>query len=180
MNPKRPGWIKPGRAMDFDGSTLYSYEDQKAFDGSRQFTFVFAIFVFLQIFNMINARKINDEYNICEGICGNILFIGVWLSIVIVQVLVTQFSGKVFKCNKYGLDLVQWLMVVGISILVIPLDIVAKFVPDTCCPCFAIKVEDEDDDDDEEEAEAEAKAGAAAAGPAEGVQKDMAPPPTKN
>ena len=35
----------------------------------------------MQIFNMINARKINDEKNICDGIFRNSMFVGVWIII---------------------------------------------------------------------------------------------------
>ena len=34
---------------------------------SRHFTLVFNCFVFLQIFNFVNARKLQDEINIFQG-----------------------------------------------------------------------------------------------------------------
>jgi Ca2+-transporting ATPase len=49
---------------------------------------VFNVFVILQIFNMINCRKINDEINIFDGIRKNKMFIAVWLIIVIGQFII--------------------------------------------------------------------------------------------
>ena len=46
-------------------------------------TNVFNIFVILQVFNMINTRKINDEWNIFDSFFANKMFLGVWLVIVI-------------------------------------------------------------------------------------------------
>lgn len=42
---------------------------------SRHFTYVFNIFVFMQIFNFFNVRKIREEYNIFEGIGNNGFFL---------------------------------------------------------------------------------------------------------
>jgi len=56
---------------------------------SRQFTFFFALFVLFQITNMLASRKIHDEFNIFSGICDNFVFIGVWIFIVVCQVVLT-------------------------------------------------------------------------------------------
>ena len=39
----------------------------KEYGPSRHFTIIFNAFVFMQIFNFLNARRINDEKNIFEG-----------------------------------------------------------------------------------------------------------------
>ena len=64
---------------------------------------VFNVFVILQIFNMINCRKINDEINIFDGIRKNKMFIAVWLIIVIGQFIIVQFTGVVFEVCPDGI-----------------------------------------------------------------------------
>lgn len=60
----------PGRVEDWDGSPLWSvYETDHG--ASRHMSNVFNVFVILQIFNLINARKINDEYNILDNVFSN-------------------------------------------------------------------------------------------------------------
>lgn len=51
---------------------------------SRHLSVVFNLFVFMQVFNMICSRKINDEVNIFRGITTNASFIIVWTVIVVV------------------------------------------------------------------------------------------------
>ena len=62
------GYVYPGRATDWDGKDLYTKEMDMKHGASRHLTFIFNSFVFMQIFNMICARKIHDEWNIFEGI----------------------------------------------------------------------------------------------------------------
>ncbi len=66
-------------------------------------TNVFNIFVVLQIFNMLNARKINDEINIFDGFFTNALFLAVWAIIIAGQIIIVEFSGIVFEVAPDGL-----------------------------------------------------------------------------
>ena len=94
---------------------------------------VFNTFVFLQIFNMINSRKINDEKNPFADITKNNMFIIIWVIIFVLQVLLTQFTGKVFKVNPDGLNWQQWLISLGIGVSIIPFDMLLKCLPDEMC-----------------------------------------------
>lgn len=51
-------------------------------------TVVFNLFVWFQVFNMLAARKINDEGNIFEGVIANYAFMVVWLIIAVGQVFI--------------------------------------------------------------------------------------------
>lgn len=81
------GTIYPGRLRAWNDDPLYEKvrddppEGQEVGEYSRHMTWVFDFFVFMQIWNMICARKIHDEFNIFEGIHLNWLFILVWLII---------------------------------------------------------------------------------------------------
>ena len=79
--------IYPGRLYDWDGSELYKIYEQEC-GSSRHFAIVFNVFVWLQIFNMLNARKINDELNIFAGISENSMFIIVWIIIFLGQIVI--------------------------------------------------------------------------------------------
>lgn len=63
---------------------------------SRHFTYVFNVFVWMQIFNFFNARKLNDEINIFSGILSNSFFIVIIAVIVIIEIVVVTFGGKAF------------------------------------------------------------------------------------
>jgi len=65
-NPEVKKWtgeyVTNGMLQDFSGNTVY--EHFYVYTPSRHLTINFNVFVFLQIFNMLAARKINDELNI--------------------------------------------------------------------------------------------------------------------
>lgn len=109
----------------------------KAFESitpSRHLTVVFNLFVFMQIFNMICARKINDEINIFSGILSNPAFGVVWTIIVIVQILCCQLFGRFVSVHVNGLTGTQWIYCLVISLITFPINLILKFVPDTLCP----------------------------------------------
>jgi hypothetical protein len=74
-------FVYPGRAYTSRGKPQYSkYEN----DGSsRHMTFIFTMFVLMQICNMIPSRKIRDEWNVFEGFFNNFLFLAIFLGIII-------------------------------------------------------------------------------------------------
>lgn len=75
----------------------------KAWDGPRAFfhdvveedetlskSLLFNAFIFMQVFNEINSRKILDEYNIFAGIHKSPIFLGVLAITAVLQVIIVQ------------------------------------------------------------------------------------------
>jgi P-type Ca2+ transporter type 2B len=104
-------FVYPGRAYKWNGDNLYKeLRDSDDDPGpSRHYTVVFNAFVFMQIFNMINARKINDEINIFKGVHHNTAFMIIIVIITVVQILIVQFTQDVFQVARDGLYWGQWL-----------------------------------------------------------------------
>jgi magnesium-transporting ATPase (P-type) len=64
------------------------------------FTIFFNIFVFLQVFNSINARKLRkSEHNVFLGIFNNYLYILVQGIIVLGQILMVTFGGRALRVH---------------------------------------------------------------------------------
>lgn len=103
--PQLNGMIYPGRPYHWDGSELW-LKYKPGFGSSRHMTCVFTTFVFMQVFNMIGAKKVWDELNICKGLVNNPMFIFIWVLIFVVQIIMTQFTQDVFKCARNGLYIV--------------------------------------------------------------------------
>jgi Ca2+ transporting ATPase len=129
-------FVGPGRAYDWDGSDLYKALEDADDDlgASRHYTVVFNAFVFMQIFNMINSRKINDELNVFEGIHHNYAFIFIFFLISAVQALIVEVTGVVFVVSPDGLWYGQWLFCLAVGVSVFPVNFLTKFVPDRYCP----------------------------------------------
>lgn len=94
--------VYPGRLYDWDGTPLYVLKYSE-YGASRHMTNVFNIFVVLQIFNMINARKINDEKNIFEGFFTNKMFMGVWVVIMCGQIMLVEVGTNALQVAPGGL-----------------------------------------------------------------------------
>lgn len=52
-------------------------------------TFIFTMFVLMQIINMVPARKIRDEKNILDGFFTNWMFLGIMALVLGGQILIT-------------------------------------------------------------------------------------------
>jgi len=91
--------VYPGRPYNWDGSDGW-VKYASAYGASRHMTCVFTTFVFMQVFNMINAKKIRDELNICTGLLSNPMFLLIWTFIFVVQIIMTELTQDVFKCSR--------------------------------------------------------------------------------
>ena len=76
-------WAKWGDAHGF-------YDDRKEDDEERSKSLLFNAFIFMQVFNEINSRKILDEYNVFAGIQRSPIFLGVLIITVVLQIIIVQ------------------------------------------------------------------------------------------
>jgi len=107
-NPQSPGHVFPGRPYDWDQEPLYAKMEPE-WGPSRQFTNVFNVFVWMQIFNMLNARKINDEKWVLGGIFENWMYIIIWLIIVAGQCIIVIFGSVAMNCaSDPPIHGIQW------------------------------------------------------------------------
>jgi Ca2+ transporting ATPase len=83
----------------FAGSRLFGVESSWGhahwnLTNGKHFTLFFHIFVFLQLFNEINCRKLHSsELNVFDGFFTNWIFLGILIGTMIVQILLVQFGG---------------------------------------------------------------------------------------
>lgn len=111
-------------------------DKQRTLGPSAHFTYVFNIFVWMQIFNFLNARKINDEVNILEGMHRSGLFIILIIIIGVLQVVFITFGGRAIGCVSFGLDKEGWVISLIIGAISLPTSMVLKALPEEAlCPC---------------------------------------------
>ncbi|KAM4740732.1 plasma membrane calcium-transporting ATPase 2-like isoform 4-T6 [Anableps anableps] len=82
---------------------------------SEHYTIVFNVFVMMQLFNEINARKIHGERNVFEGVYKNPIFCSVVLGTFALQIIIVQFGGKPFSCAPLTVDQWLWCVFVGMG-----------------------------------------------------------------
>jgi Ca2+ transporting ATPase len=93
---------------------------------SKHMTLVFNTFVWLQLFNELNARKIHDEINIFSGITKNRVFLYVCVLQVVMQIVIVQFTGKWFKCEP--LDASEWFICIAIGAISLPVGLLLRCI----------------------------------------------------
>ena len=84
------------------------------------FTLFFDVFVFLQVFNSINARKLRkSEKNVFIGIFSNYYYLIVQIFIVIGQIMIVTFGGRAVRVKRLSIiQHVQCAIISSLSLLV--------------------------------------------------------------
>nr|XP_016458324.1 PREDICTED: putative calcium-transporting ATPase 13, plasma membrane-type isoform X1 [Nicotiana tabacum] len=106
--------------LQFKGSAIF-HVNKKVKD-----TLIFNTFVFCQIFNEFNARKL-EKKNIFHGILKNRLFIGIVGMTILLQVIMVEFLRRF--ANTERLNWRQWAVCMGISSLSWPIGWIMKCIP---------------------------------------------------
>ena len=90
-------------------------------ENSVHYTIIFNAFVWMQLFNEINCRKLKGEFNVFTGMFRNPLFCGILIVTAGLQVLIVQCGSLAFRVADDGLDLDYWILclVLGAGSLVV-------------------------------------------------------------
>ena len=93
-------------------------------DFEHKMTAFFSLFIFLSIFNAFNART--TRLNLFSNIFRNKVFIVIFIFIFLAQIYLIYFGGSLFR--TFGLSISELLLVIGLSLLIIPIDLIKKYV----------------------------------------------------
>jgi len=86
------------------------------------YTAFFGLFIFIDIFNSLNART--NRLNLFANILKNKVFIFIMIFIVLVQIFLIYYGGHVFRTS--GLTLFEFELMIMFAITVIPFDWIRK------------------------------------------------------
>ncbi|KAL9107979.1 MAG: hypothetical protein Q9227_007194 [Pyrenula ochraceoflavens] len=110
----------------FAGASIFSYQSDR--EKQQLQTTVFNTFVWMQIFNQYNCRRLDNGFNIFEGILRNKWFIGIQTIIVAGQVLIVFIGGQAFHVHR--LNGAQWAYSLILGLLSIPIAVIIRCIPD--------------------------------------------------
>ncbi|BCR96668.1 putative calcium transporting ATPase (Pmc1) [Aspergillus luchuensis] len=91
-------------------------------------TIIFNTFVWMQIFNEFNCRRLDNKLNVLEGVWKNRWFIVINFLMVGGQILIVFVGGAAFGVVR--LSGTQWAICLGCAVVCIPWAAVLKFIPD--------------------------------------------------
>ena len=96
---------------------------------SVHYTYIFNIFVCMQLFNLINSRIIDDRLNVFSRICSSSYFIMIFIIIVIGQIIFVTFLGPAIRVAFWGVDPVGWIICIVIGAFSLLVSFILKFIP---------------------------------------------------
>lgn len=136
-------YVCPGMPQDYNGNPQYSiyYPEWGA---SRQMTNVFNAFVVMAIFNIFNARVINDDLNIFKNLFKNWIFCVIVVTIVGLHILIIEVGKDAFKVSRRGLHIYHWLISLMLGLTIWIAGLIARLLPDTWVPQLGKSNEEEE------------------------------------
>ncbi|KAK4540565.1 hypothetical protein LTR36_009095 [Oleoguttula mirabilis] len=111
----------------FAGARILNYTTEHQ---RRQLqTLIFNTFVWMQIFNALNNRRLDNRFNVFEGITKNWFFIGIFFIMIGGQTIIVFVGGyPAFQAERQ--TGVQWAIALVLGALAIPIGIVIRLIPD--------------------------------------------------
>jgi len=126
----------------FAGNSIFGYHGLGLFEMNKAEaeldTLVFNAFVFCQIFNSINCRRIDNRLNVLSGILNNYYFIFITLLEVAIQILIVFVGGSAFQVTSMnGRD---WGISIALGFVSMPLGALIRLIPNGPCERLFIKL----------------------------------------
>ncbi|KAF1846763.1 calcium transporting P-type ATPase-like protein [Cucurbitaria berberidis CBS 394.84] len=120
----------------FAGESILSYHSDR--EKEQLPALVFNTFVWMQIFNALNNRRLDNRFNVFEGITHNWFFIVILLIMIGGQTMIIFVGGVAFSVTR--LNGAQWGYSIVLGFLSLPVGVIVRLIPDEliekCIPNF--------------------------------------------
>jgi Ca2+-transporting ATPase len=114
----------------FAGPEILKYDRRDEGKMLELDTVIFNTFVWMQIFNEFNNRRLDNRFNIFEGIHRNMFFIVINCIMVGLQIAIIFVGSRAFSINPGGLDGTQWAISIVIALFSLPWGVLIRLFPD--------------------------------------------------
>ena len=112
----------------FAGSSILGYSKSDATLQTELDTIVFNTFVWMQIFNEFNNRRLDNKFNIFEGVHRNGFFIVINIIMIAGQIMIIFIGGKAFSIKR--IDVTQWAVCILCALPCLLWAVILRCVPD--------------------------------------------------
>lgn len=112
----------------FAGHLILNYDPSDANQMLELKTIIFNTFVWMQIFNQFNNRRLDNKFNIFEGVHRNKFFMVINCIMVGAQIAIIFVGGRVFTITT--INGVQWAICIVLAALSLPWAILVRLFPD--------------------------------------------------
>ncbi|WKT47163.1 P-type ATPase [Fusarium oxysporum f. sp. vasinfectum] len=114
----------------FAGDSILGYNTSIAAEKLQLDTIIFNMFVWMQIFNELNCRRLDNKFNVFVGIHRNLFFILINAIMIGLQIGIVFIGGRVFDIDTDGLNGVQWAISILIAAFSLPWGMLVRIFPD--------------------------------------------------
>ncbi|KAM0359560.1 hypothetical protein ACHAPY_009790 [Fusarium culmorum] len=114
----------------FAGGAILNYDTSLEAEKLQLDTIIFNVFVWMQIFNELNCRRLDNKFNVFVGIHRNLFFIFINCIMIGLQVAIVFVGNRVFDIDPNGLDGVQWAISIVIAAFSLPWGVLVRIFPD--------------------------------------------------
>lgn len=114
----------------FAGGDILNYDTSISSEKLQLDTIIFNVFVWMQIFNELNCRRLDNKLNVFVGVHRNWFFIVINLIMIGLQITIIFVGGRVFDIDTNGLDGPQWAISILIAAFSLPWGVVVRIFPD--------------------------------------------------
>ena len=112
----------------FAGSSILGYSKSDSILQTELDTIVFNTFVWMQIFNEFNNRRLDNKLNIFEGVHRNAFFIVINIIMVAGQIMIIFVGGAAFQIKR--IDGTQWAICILCALPCLLWAVVLRYIPD--------------------------------------------------
>lgn len=124
----------------FAGDAIFGYHGLSSYEETKKHTelgtLIFNAFVFMQIFNSVNCRRLDNKLNIFEGILANKFFLIITLIEIGGQILIVFVGGSAFQVKSMnGRD---WGISIALGFMSIPIGVAIRYIPSAPCERFLV------------------------------------------
>lgn len=122
----------------FAGAKILSYDTAASSVLKTELdTIVFNTFVWMQIFNEFNNRRLDNHFNIFEGVHRNYFFIAINCIMIGGQIMIVFVGGMAFQIKR--IDGTQWAICILCALPCLLWAVVLRCIPDRCAAAvFAV------------------------------------------
>lgn len=93
----------------------------------HHYTLIFNVFVYCQVFNLINARVVDRDDKIFDSFFSNPLFLIIMGGIAVVEFVLVQICSKFFASEKLSFN--EWIFSILVGAACVPYGLVARALP---------------------------------------------------
>ncbi|TDZ46957.1 Calcium-transporting ATPase 2 [Colletotrichum trifolii] len=116
--------------LHFAGNAIFGYDANNEDQQLELDSMIFNTFVWMQIFNEFNNRRLDNRFNIFEGVHRNIFFIVINCIMVGAQVAIIYVGGQAFRITPGGISAEHWGVSIVLASLSLPMAVLIRLFPD--------------------------------------------------